>query len=181
MLGVDDGPFEKGQKSAVPIVGVMMEGADLVEATAITEFPVDGEDATGFLSGWIAGLRMRPTTQAVVLGGITIAGLGIIDIRALASSLELPILVVTRRDPRGHRVNEALEAAGLAERIPIVDTTPEAFALHRGLYVACAGVERGAAEQLVHASSGKSSFPEPLRVAHLIAAARVSGESRGRV
>jgi hypothetical protein len=36
------------------------------------------------MEGWIAGLRARPMLQAVVLGGITIAGLGIIDVEGLA-------------------------------------------------------------------------------------------------
>ena len=35
VLGVDDGPFEKFSPGAeAPLVGVMMEGADLVEAVA---------------------------------------------------------------------------------------------------------------------------------------------------
>ena len=63
VLGIDDGPFSKGQREPVPIVGVMMEGADLVEAIAVTEFPVDGADATNFLAQWIEGLRLRPTLQ----------------------------------------------------------------------------------------------------------------------
>jgi hypothetical protein len=47
--------------------------------------------------------------------------------------------------------------------------------------VAHAGIERDAAEELVRASLRKSRLPEPLRVAHLIARALVTGESRGRV
>ena len=31
VLGIDDGPFDKSTDTTVPIVGVMMEGADLVE------------------------------------------------------------------------------------------------------------------------------------------------------
>ena len=50
VLGVDDGPFEKGVSQTVPLVGVTMEGSDLVETVAITEFPIDGEDVTGFLA-----------------------------------------------------------------------------------------------------------------------------------
>ena len=34
---------------------------------------------------------------------------------------------------------------------------------------------------LARATLGKAQLPEPLRIAHLIAAALVSGESRGRV
>ncbi|MEE8580144.1 MAG: DUF99 family protein, partial [Myxococcota bacterium] len=83
-LGIDDGPFEKFQSRVASIVGVMMEGADLVEAVAHTEFPIDGDRATDFLLEWVQSLRCRPALQGVFLGGITIAGLGVVDIVALS-------------------------------------------------------------------------------------------------
>ena len=58
-MGIDDAPFEKGQRQPVAIVGVMMEGADLVEGVALGSFPVDGDDPTGYLARWVAGLRLR--------------------------------------------------------------------------------------------------------------------------
>lgn len=181
VLGIDDGPFEKAQREPVPIVGVLTEGADLVEAVAITSFAVDGAGATEFLAEWIAGLRLRPTLQAVVLGGITIAGLGIVDLRALSSALEVPILAVTRRSTANHRLGEALQAADLGERIALVEHAPPPFEAEPGLWVAHAGADRRVAERLVRALVHKSKLPEPLRIAHLIAAALARGESRGRV
>ena len=180
VLGIDDGPFEKGQDRKVPIVAVMMECGDLCEGVAITEFPVDGAGATEFLTDWIESLRLRPTLQGIVLGGITIAGLGVIDIRALAKGLEVPVLVVTRRDPANHRLDQALEASGLTERLAVVNQTPPAFEAEPGLFIAHTGADRDEAEALLRATLRKSKFPEPLRVAHLIARALVSGESRGR-
>jgi endonuclease V-like protein UPF0215 family len=180
LLGIDDGPFEKGQCDGVPVVGVMMEGSDLVEAVAQTRFAVDGPGATEFLAAWISGLRLRPSLQGIVLGGITLAGLAVVDIEALSSALGVPTLVVNRRDPSSHRLHAALDAAGLSERKEIVDRTPTAFEAQPGLWIAHAGVDQDAALDLVRATLGKSKLPEPLRVAHLIARALVSGESRGR-
>src|SRR5437879_11622904 len=94
VLGIDDAPFTKRLHAVVPIVGVMMEGAGLVESVAVTTFAVDGERATSFLAGWVAGLRVRTSLQAVVLGGITIAGLGVIDLAELAERLSRPVLAV---------------------------------------------------------------------------------------
>jgi endonuclease V-like protein UPF0215 family len=181
LLGIDDGPFEKGQCERVPIVGVMMEGGDLVEAVARTEFAVDGPGVTEFLIEWISGLRLRPSLQGIVLGGITIAGLAVIDIEELSRALGVPSLVVNRRDPGNHRLPEALDSAGLPERKEIVNRTPPAFEAQTGLWVAHASIERDDAEELVRAALRKSKLPEPLRVAHLIARALVRGESRGRV
>jgi hypothetical protein len=181
VLGIDDAPFSKGQRDPVPIVAVMMEGCDLVEAVAIASFPVDGEDATTFLAEWVGGLRLRASLRAVVLGGITLAGLGVVDVAALSERLRSPVLVATRRDPADAELMRALRAAGLAERIALVERAPRAFRVARGFYLAHAGIERGAAEAIARATLRKAQLPEPLRVAHLIGSALVAGASRGRV
>ncbi len=181
ILGIDDGPFEKGGSREVVVVGVMMEGPDLVEGVAVTSFPVDGPDATPFLAAWVEGLRLRPALQGIVLGGITLAGLAVVDITLLSERLELPVLVVNRRDPTNHRLYAALEAAGLADRSGIVERTPPAFAVEDGLFLSHAGIEPAEAVSLVRVTLRKSTLPEPLRLAHLMARAIAMGESRGRV
>jgi endonuclease V-like protein UPF0215 family len=181
VLGVDDGPFEKGQASPVPVVAALCEGASLLEAVARSEFAVDGADATGFLVGWISGLRALPSLQAVALGGITLAGLGLVDVRALAAALGVPVLVVTRRPPDNARLRAALEAAGLLERFAIAQRSPLAVRTDDGIHLAHAGCYADTALALLDASRGKAKLPEALRVAHLIATAVVRGESQGRV
>ena len=181
LVGVDDGPFEKRSSSDTPVVGVVMEGPDLVEGVAISRFPVDGDDATGFLSEWLLGLRFHAGLHGIVLGGITLAGLGIVDIRELARRTRLPVLVVNRRAPSPEILSDAFRAAGLAARIPILERTPRAFRSPEGIYLACAGMDAERATLLAAASSHKADLPEPLRLAHLIAAATVRGSSRGRV
>jgi uncharacterized protein len=180
-LGVDDAPFGKDQSGPVPIVGVMMEGNDLIESVGLGQFPVDGEGATEYLAGWIGGLRIRPMLQAVILGGITIAGLGLVEMTALSERLALPVLVVTRHNPVSSDLAAALKAAGFSHRLAVLERTPRAYGVGAGLYLAHAGTTRVEAEQLVLATVGKARVPEPLRVAHLIGQAIVLRESRGRV
>lgn len=181
LLGIDDGPFAKGVDATTPLVAALVEGGDRLEGVAIRSFPVDGEDATGFLAGWIRALRFHSAAHAVVLGGVTIAGLAVVDLPALAGALELPVIAVSRRDPSDHRVAQALAAAGLAERIPLLERAPAAWAVAEGLHASVAGAPRELAQALLLASRGKSALPEALRVAHLIAAAVARGSSRGRV
>jgi uncharacterized protein len=180
VLGIDDGPVEKHASGATtPIVGVMMEGADLFEAVAVTRFSVDGEDATGFLADWIGSLRFRPSLQGVVFGGITIAGLGVVDVRALSERLELPVMTVNRRPPIDPPLLAALRSAGFPQRIATVEAAPPArFAT--GLYVSAAGAQPERIDALLTAAIGKSGLPEPLRIAHLVARALATGESRGK-
>ena len=180
VLGIDDAPFHKDQSQDVPIVGVMMEGATLVEGLAFGSFPVDGEGATDYLAQWITGLRWHLTLQAVVLGGITLAGLGIIDLEKLAQHLAIPVMAVTRHNPAQSRLSYALTAAGFHERISLLEHIPPAHQLEPGLYVAISGTELTDAAQIIRATKGKARFPEPLRIAHLIGTALVEGQSKGR-
>jgi endonuclease V-like protein UPF0215 family len=180
VLGIDDGPVDKRSRAPVPVVGVMMEGADLVEAVAITRFPVDGAGATEFLAGWVSGLRLRPALQAVVVGGITIAGLGVLEVERLSLALRRPVLVVNRRAPANAPLVRALERAGLKERQGAVERTPPAHAVGPRLFVAAAGMRPEEAVSLVRAMRRKSELPEALRIAHLVARAVSTGESRGR-
>ena len=180
VLGIDDGPFEKGRDPDTALVAVMTEGHDLVEGVAIRRFPIDGDDVTGFLADWIGVLRFRPAVQCVALGGLTMAGLAVVDLELLARDTGLPVLAVNRRDPAHHRVGEALRAAGLSDRQALLDRAPCSIPLDAGLHVAFAGTGREDALALITASRGKSALPEALRLAHLIAAAVVRGTSRGR-
>jgi uncharacterized protein len=181
ILGIDDAPFDKRQARPVRVVAVLMEGNDLVEGVALGEFPVDGADVTGFLAEWIKGMRWEAAMQAVVLGGITLAGLGLVDLEALAARLGIPVLAVTRRETGKSRIGAALTAAGLADRLPIVRQSPPAIRVRPGLYVALAGTDRERALAMIEATLRKSRMPEPLRLAHLIASALERGQSRGRV
>jgi endonuclease V-like protein UPF0215 family len=181
LIGIDDGPFEKDTDPVTPIVGVVMEGSDLVEGVAMTSFPIDGAGVTDFLAAWIQSLRFRPGLQGIVLGGITIAGLAVVDVERLSQALELPVMVLNRKDPREHRLAGALESAGLTDRLEVVDRTPLSRPVSNGLYLACAGTSPEEAARLIGASRRKGEMPEPLRLAHLIASAVVRGESRGRV
>lgn len=180
-LGIDDVPFDKRQVEPVRVVAVLMEGNDLVEGMAVTEFPVDGDDATGFLAAWIHEMRWASALNAVILGGITLAGLGLVDIEELARRLGTPVLAVTRRATGKSRVGEALVAAGLVDRLPILQRSPPAVCVRPGLHLAFAGTDREPAMALIESTLHKSRMPEPLRLAHLIGSAMVRGESRGRV
>ena len=180
VLGVDDGPFAKGQREPVPVIAVLMEGAGIVEGVSIRAFPVDGEGVTAFLGDWILGLRWHATLDSVVLGGITLAGLAVVDVMALADRLGVPVLAVTRRDTRASDLDHALRQAGFGDRLGILEGTPAAARVHAGLYVACAGIGPEDAAAIVRATTNKARVPEPLRVAHLIGAAIVRGESKGK-
>ncbi|MFH1681685.1 MAG: DUF99 family protein [Candidatus Eisenbacteria bacterium] len=181
VIGIDDAPFRKGQREPVPIVGVVMEGSRLVEGVAIGSFPADGGGATDYLAGWIGSMRWAPALQAVLLGGVTIAGLGIIDIGDLSRRLGVPVISTTRRGTGSSDLEAALRAAGLSERLAILERIPPSRGIRHGIHIAHAGTSDEDAEEIVRSTLGPSKVPEPIRIAHLIGAALVRGASRGRV
>ena len=181
VLGVDDGPVEKHRPGArTPIVGVMMEGSDLVEAIAVTEFPVDGDGVTAFLADWIRARRFAPTLHGVLFGGITLAGLAVLDPILLARELAAPVVVVNRKGRSDAPLRGALVSAGMADRVVLLESAPPSFALPGGVHASVAGGDAELAAALVARTRAKSDLPEPLRLAHLFAHAIVRGESRGR-
>lgn len=180
LIGIDDGPFAKGVDRETPLVAVLMEASDLVEGVALERFPIDGDGVSEFLSRWVGRLRFRATAQGVVFGGLTIAGLAVIDVEAISAATALPVLVVNRRSPSDGDVARALVAAGFPERVDLLARAPRSLPLASGLSVAFAGTDEAGATRLLTAATRKSKLPEPLRVAHLIAAALARGASRGR-
>jgi endonuclease V-like protein UPF0215 family len=180
VLGIDDAPFRKGQDGEVPLVGVVMAGTTQVEGVTIRTFPVDGDGATGFLADWIGALRWSEVLQALLLGGVSIAGLGLVDLEDLTTRLGFPVLAVTRREPRPDALAHALRTAGVPERVPLLDRLPPARRWGEGIWLASAGTDDEDADAILRASIGRARLPEPLRIAHLIGAALVMGESKGR-
>src|SRR5262245_10792083 len=123
VLGIDDGPFEKYRPDArTPIVAVMMEGHDLVEAVAITELPVDGAGITGFLADWIRARRFAPALDGILFGGITLAGLAVLDPASLAHALGAPVVVVNRKERTDAPLRAALAKAGFADRVALLES-----------------------------------------------------------
>ncbi len=181
VLGIDEGPFRKGQKKPVPVVGVIMEGSRLIEGIVLGSFPVDGEGATDYLAGWIGAMRWHAALQAVLLPGSTLAGLGIVDIRALSKKLAVPVVAVTRQSTEGSDLPGALTTAGFPGRIRILERAPKPWRIREGVHAAAAGAGEEETKSIVEATLLQAKVPEPIRVAHLIATALVRGASHGRV
>ena len=88
--------------------------------------------------------------------------------------------MVKFKAPENDPLIQALRAAGLTERIPVVEKCPAAWRVADGLYVTAVGANRDETERILASTRNKSQLPEPLRLAHLIGSAIVRGQSRGR-
>jgi endonuclease V-like protein UPF0215 family len=163
---------------SVLVVGAVLAGPAQVEGVLTTSLPVDGDDPTPRLAEWIAGSRFYPLLRVVFLRGITIAGLSVIDLPGLAARTRLPVVAASHKSPEESTLAGALDAAGFPERKAVVARAGPATRW-RSLHVESAGLAPHEAWAFLDLFAGKSPFPEPVRIAHLVARAVVDGESRG--
>ena len=179
VLGIDDGPLDRFTDADTLVVGVVMAGAELVEGVLTTRIEIDGADATTQLAEWVNGSRFRPLLRAILLDGVTIAGLSVVDLPTLSGATRLPVIALTRKEPDPENLSTALEAAGFPERLGSVRRAGQSRRF-RDVSFTCAGVDASEVQPLLAHHVGKSKMPECLRIAHLIAGGVTRGESRGR-
>lgn len=149
---------------------------DRVDGVFTTDVAVDGKDATARLADAIRSSGHLDGIRAVMLDGITLGGFNVVDLAALARTLGRPVVAVTRRKPDFDAVDGALRtyfANDRGRRRRLIRARP-LFAVPIGdgsLQVAVAGATRSEAAALVRRSIREGRWPEPLRLAGLVARA----------
>jgi endonuclease V-like protein UPF0215 family len=173
IVGVDDGKFIPHTKGDVLIVGVVLRGGGGVEGAMHTHISVDGLDATEKIAFMINNSPHKRQLRLIMLNGVTFGGFNIADIKKLYKLTTIPVLALTRDKPDLDAIHEALK--NLSQTEERWQMVLEAGELHEitckgsKLYVGLAGLSLTDAQRIVDLTATRSCFPEPLRVAHLIA------------
>ena len=184
VVAVDDGAFSRRQRSA-PIAAVVWSSPDRVEGVAVGRVEVDGTDATTRVAELVRTLPAWDGVRAVLLDGIAVGGFNVIDLRALARRLGRPVIAVTRRRPDLPAMRSALfryfpdarRRWAVLTRVPLEEVPTRA----QPIFAAAAGCESADARALVRRAAVVGVWPEPLRLAHLVArAVGVARASRAR-
>ena len=182
-LGIDDGPFHFGDDE-VPLVGVAVQAPAYIEGILMTHAHVDGRDGTERILGMVRTSRYREGLRMVFLNGIAVGGFNVIDIDALHRELRVPVVTVTRRAPDLEAIRGALRRKfdDWEERWALMKDRriEEVMTRHTPLHVTYVGATRAEIVEALALTTVRGALPEPLRVAHLVAAATVKGESHGR-
>jgi hypothetical protein len=183
ILGIDDSPFRFGDRKAL-VVGALVRIPNYLEGVMRTDVTVDGADSSERLIEMISRSRYKDQIKAVMIDGIALAGFNVVDLEVLHQALRTMIITVTRDQPDLAKMKSALRKYfddwerryELITRLKLHRIETE----HNPLYACAVGVEWAEVERLVRASTVRGVVPEPLRIAHLISAAMVKGESYGR-
>jgi endonuclease V-like protein UPF0215 family len=110
-----------------------------------------------------------------MLDGVTFAGFNVVDIKKLNAETGLPVIAVTREKPNFKDIHEALKNLPQSEkRWSAVLNAGKILEMStrsrkEKVYVEMCGILEEDAEKIVKLTSTRSSVPEPLRVAHLVA------------
>ena len=180
ILGIDDSPFDKFQDREVLVVGVLYRGGNYLDGVLSTTVEVDGADATLKLMEMVNRSKFKPQLQCIMLDGISLGGFNVVNIGKLYRGTKIPVIVVMRDYPDVEKLFAALRKLNELQKIQLIQKAGE---VHRAgnVYIQVAGISVRDAQHIITLSATHSHIPEPLRVAHLIGAGMVSGESRGRV
>lgn len=180
VVGIDDGPFDRSRRGDVLFVGTVCAGPRL-EGVLRGTVRKDGSNAGDRIASLVAGSRFAEHLQLVMLQGIALAGFNVVDLHGLHARLGLPVLVVARHRPNLAAIRSALldHVAGGRRKWALIEKAGPMEPL-AGLFVQRAGVTLAQAELVIERTAVNGKLPEPLRLAHLVAGALVTGESRGR-
>jgi endonuclease V-like protein UPF0215 family len=175
VLGVDDGFFIPHSKGYANVIGVVFRGGYWLDGVLSTKVEIDGFDATEKIASMIVNSAHYRQVRVVMLDGITFAGFNVVDIEKLSVVTKLPVIAITRDKPDFDDIRNALKklpesqmrwkALVNAGQIFEVSTRSDS----EKVYVEMNGIIEEDARKIVKLTSTRSSVPEALRVAHLIA------------
>lgn len=182
-LGIDDAPFRFSDES-VPVVGVVVQAPSYIEGVLATLAEVDGHDATERITAMVRSSRYRAGLAMVLIDGTAVGGFNVIDVDALHQAIGRPVVTITRRKPDLAAIETALKRRfdDWEERLAVIRRhgVESIRTKHGAVWVTYVGAKRAEVHEALSLTTVRGVLPEPLRVAHLIAAGIMRGESRGR-
>ncbi|MCX8202527.1 MAG: DUF99 family protein [Candidatus Micrarchaeota archaeon] len=178
ILAIDDSPRIDSYSL---IFGIVYRNG-LVEGALSTKIEYDGNDSTEKIIKMIKESRFSSQIRIILLNSITMGGLNIVDISRLSDSLSIPVIALTRHEPRVSELERAVKNLDAPEReknvkLEAIKKAGEPFKIKTKpiLFAQAAGIDRFKAGELI-----KEIGIEPLRLSHIVCSAIVLGESKGR-
>lgn len=182
ILGVDDSPFPSHTKEEILLVGTVFRGGSWLDGVLSTYIHGDGTDATQKIIDMVINSRNLGQLGVIMIDGITFGGFNLVNIRQIFEATGIPVIVIMRKFPNFNGIKKALERfEDFKDRWANVLEAGEVYSVenNKSIYMQIYGIKREDAEEIVKLSTTRSAIPEPLRVAHIIAAGIITGESKG--
>ena len=175
VIGIDDSPFNKFKDKKILVVGVVMRGGLYVDGVLSTKVKVDGNDATKNIIKMINKCKFKPQLQCIFLNGIAIGGFNVVNIAELNKKTKLPVIIVIRKNPNIEKIKKTLIKIKQKNKIRLLEKAGKVIEIN-GIFTQLIGIELNKAREILDVVCTRSLLPEPLRLAHIIAAGIVVGE-----
>ena len=173
VVGVDDGAFDRSDARA-PIAAVVLSAPDYIEAVRTSTVTVDGKDATARVIALVRSTGPLDGLRALLVDGAVLGGFNVLDLDALHRELCLPVVALTRKPPEFARIRSALRKwfprdAGRRWQLLTAHRLFRVPTAGRPILASAVGCSRTDAALLVRRTTVRGHWPEPLRIAHLVA------------
>lgn len=179
ILGIDDGSFSKNDKKVL-IVGVVMRGNSSVDGILCSEIDVDGLDSTKKIIDMVNKSKHRGQFKCIMVHGSTLGGFNLVDISKVYKKTKIPVIAVVRREPKLRDVLDALKNLSYEKKRIVTMKNCGDVHPYKKLFFQISGLELHEAQEIIDRSIKRGNFPEPVRMAHIIASGITKGESHGR-
>jgi hypothetical protein len=176
VIGFDDAPFLKRSGKPVGLAGVICAGTRF-EGMLWGYIEADGLDATETIDRLLTRSKFLSQLHILLLDGIAVGGFNVIDLPQLSARLQLPCVAVMRRKPNLEKIGQAIEhLPQAAQRWETIARAGEIYEYPPFYFQVC-GAEPKIVASVLAKLTDRGNVPEALRLAHLIGAAFVKGES----
>ena len=181
ILGIDDAPHKKDDEKTL-LVGTVFRAGSYLDGVISEIIERDGNDSTEKIIQMFEKTGHKDQIRVIMLNGITFAGFNVADIQEISKRTKTPVIVVIREKPDFDAIHKALMKVGESE---------EKWELHRKagevksiginsgrVYFQHVGIEESQAREIISKTCTHSTYPEPLRISHIIGAGIKLGRSR---
>jgi len=179
VVGFDDAPFNALSNDNVKIAGIICSGTRF-EGMLWGEVEKDGTDATDVISNLLLKSKFIDQVHLVLLDGLAFGGFNLVNLPELANRLDRPCVAVMRKRPDLKAVKKALKSCdGHEERIDLLAKAGKIYQ-DGNLHYQVSGEDPVVTAKVLSRLSNNGNVPEALRLAHIIGAAVITGQSSRR-
>ncbi|MEM0359926.1 MAG: DUF99 family protein [Candidatus Diapherotrites archaeon] len=176
-IGIDDGHFTPKRKGKTKLVFVLLRSDNRIEGILSADITVDGSDSTKTIIETLSNSCFLEQARCIFLEGINFAGFNIADAQAISKKTGLPVIIVFRKKPDIEGIKKALKKfSDSMEKTALLEKAGEIFCTQK-IFFQCHGIRAEQAMEMIKKFTLHSNFPEPVRIAHLVASSVTLGRS----
>ncbi len=170
ILGIDDGPFQRGIHTRTPIVGVLMRIDSTIENVLTDYIALDGDETASVIAHFVQQVG-QGNVNVILTEGVTFGGFDIIVPEEIYTKTGVPFVSVTKGKGDLDSMISALEKHGERGKMAKLKALkPVRKTIGNRIFTLnMSGISEKEAILLVRKLMRVGNVPEPLRIADMIA------------